>query len=176
MTPQPEGCLIPPTDLRQATLLKFMNPEFEEFVVAHALNHRSELPNDVQGKLDSAINAIVKIPQFPNQPAKAPSSLLKQPIIDQLLNSQSLANAILQTWFFSQETLYATVVSHLHTMQMDVDYPDFSAHQLRGTWSSQDWTSTRDSVLTLRQDLNEDDVALMLCFATGKNPLALRTP
>ena len=170
MAPQPEECPMAPTDLRQATLLKFMKPEFEEFVVAHALNHRSELPNDVRRKLDSSINAIVKIPQFPNQPAKAPASLLKQPIIDQLLNSQSLANAVLQTWFFSQETLYAVIVSHLHTMEVDVDYPDFISHQLRGTWSFQDWTSARDSILTSRRDLDGDDVALMLCFATGKKP------
>ena len=157
-------------DFRHAILLDFMTPAFRESVVSHVLNHRDQLPSDVQRKLDSAINKAVKIPQFPNQPARALASFLKQPIIDQFPHSESLVNAVLQSWFASQGALYAKVVSRLHNRDLDVDYPDFLGKQFKDFWTYQDWMAERDAVLTSHEDLNKDDVALMLCFATGKMP------
>ena len=83
------------TDLQHASLLDQLPQEFEESIVAHVLNHRAELPNDVRRELDSAINSVVKVQQFPNQPAIAPAPLLKQLIIDQLVSSEPLGECSL---------------------------------------------------------------------------------
>lgn len=159
-----------PTDLRHRSLLDLMPPEYGDYIVVHVLNHREGLPNEVRRELDAAINSVVKVPQFPNQPAIAPAPLLKHPIIDQLASSEPLANAILHAWFASQEPLYAIVKGYLYSRDMNVEYPDFVAHSFRGTWSRDDWMYEREGVLSVHEDLNEDDVALMLCFAADKIP------
>ena len=88
-----------PIDFRHAALLNLVSPEFEESIIVRVLNHQSELPSDVRRKLDSAINSVVRIPQFPNQPAIAPAPVVKQHILDQLDISEPLANAVFQAWF-----------------------------------------------------------------------------
>jgi hypothetical protein len=158
------------TSFTHSSLFAFITPPFKESVVAHVFDHRSALPGDVQRTLDNAINRTVKIPQFPNHPAKAPVSFLRQPIIDLPPDSESLANVVLQAWFAAQEELYARVKSHLNTREIDADYPDFVGHQLPGSWAYDDWMSERDRILASHGDLTDDDVALMLCLATGKMP------
>jgi hypothetical protein len=159
-----------PTDLRHMSLLDLMPQEFEESIVVHVLNHKAELPNEVHRELDAAINSAVKVPQFPKQPAIAPAPLLKHRIIDQLVRSEPLANAVLHAWFASQETLYAIVKRYLYSRDMDVEYLDFVAYRFRGTWSEDDWKSEQEGVLAVHGDLSQDDVALMLCFAADKIP------
>ena len=165
-----EGITTAQADLRHSSLLNSISPEFKELVVVHVLNHKGELPNDVRRKLDSAINAVVKLPQFPNQPAIAPASFLKRPVLDQLINSEELGNAVIQAWFASKETLYAIVKGHLYSKQVDVQYPDFTNPRFQGTWSYEDWMSERESVLASIEGLNEEDVAVMLCFAFDRIP------
>ena len=76
-------------DLRHTSLVGLMRPAFKESIVVHVLNHKAELPNDVRRDLDAAVNSVVKMPQFPNQPAIAPTPLLKDFIIDSLANSET---------------------------------------------------------------------------------------
>ena len=157
-------------DLRHKSLVELMHSAFKESIVVHVLSHKTELPNDVRRELDVAINSVVRMPQFPNQPAIAPAPLLKDFIIDLLASSEPLANAVFQAWFASQETLYAVVKGYLYSRDMDVEYPDFVAHRFRGTWSHDDWMAEREGVLAMQGDLSGDDVALMLCFAADKIP------
>ena len=165
-----ERRLKTPTDLRHTSVLDLLRTEYEESIVVHVLNHRAELPSDVSRDLNSAINSVVRVQQFPNHPAIAPAPLLKQLIIDQLVSAEPLANAVLHAWFASQETLYAIVKGYLYSRAIDVEYPDFVDHRFRGTWSHDDWMSEREGILAIHGDLNEDDVALMLCFAADKIP------
>ena len=51
-----------------------------------------------------------------------------------------------------------------------MDYPDFVAYRLRGSWPRRDWMSQRDGILAVNGDLDQNDVALMLCFAADKMP------
>ena len=157
-------------DLRHKSLVELMHSAFKESIVVHVLSHKTELPNDVRRELDVAINSVVRMPQFPNQPAIAPAPLLKDFIIDLLASSEPLANAVFHAWFASQETLYAVVKGYLYSRDMDVEYPDFVAHRFRGRWSHDDWMAQREGVLAMQGDLSGDDVALMLCFAADKIP------
>ena len=157
-------------ELRHTTLLGLMTPEFMEALVVHVLRQKGELPNEARQKLHAAINAVAKVPRFHKKPAIAPATFLKGPILDQLLSSETLANAVLQAWFVSQETLYGIVKGHLHSRGMDVEYPDFVGHEFREAWPYDDWMSERENLLATHRDLDEDHVALMLCFATDKVP------
>lgn len=165
-----EGFPTDSIDLRHAALVRFMTPEFMASVVGHVLDHKDELPLDVRRKLDSAIKSVVRVPRFPNQPERAPTPLLKQPIIARLVDSEPLANAIFQSWFPSQATIYAMIKGHLYTRDTEVEYPDFNTHKFRGSWSYEAWMSERDAILSAHKDLPRDDVALMLCFATDNIP------
>ena len=157
-------------DLRHAALLSFMTPEFRASVVGIVLEHKEQLPSDVLRKLDLAIKAVIRVPRFPYQPERAPAPLLRQPIVNQLADSDPLANAILESWFLSMETLYAIIKGHLFTKDIEVEYPDFNSQEFRGAWTYDTWMSTRDDILSAHKDLPVDDVALMLCFATDRIP------
>ena len=157
-------------DLRHAALLSLMTPEFKASVVGNVLEHRDKLPSDVRRKLDLAIKAVIRVPKFPYQPEKAPALLLKQAIVNQLGDSDPLANAVFESWFLSKETLYAITKGHLFTRDIEVDYPDFSSHEFQGAWTGDAWMSARDDILSVHNDLPVNDVALMLCFATDRIP------
>ena len=165
-----EGFPKASADLQHTTLLAFTTPEFKEAIVVHVLDHKGELPIEVRRNLHAAINSVVKVPQFPKQPATAPATFLKAPILGQLVRSDRLANAVFQAWFVSQETLYSIVRGHLQSREIEVEHPDFIHHRFRGAWSYNDWMSERERLMVVHKDLNEDEVALMLCFATDKIP------
>ena len=158
----------PSINLQHKAVLGLLSQDYWESVVVRVLDDRDGLPNEVLLKLQSAINEVVRIQQFPNRPGIAPSPLLKGPVLRQLRVSVELANAIIQSWFATQETLYAIVRSYLHSKDEEVDYPDFDSHEFRGTLSQDDWSSACAAILDAHKELNENDVALMLCLATNK--------
>lgn len=157
-------------NLRHSALLRFMTPEFRASIVGDVLDHKSDLPSDVRRKLDLVIKAVVRVPRFPNQPERAPTPVLRQPVIERLLDSEPLVNAIFESWFVSKQTLYAIVRSHLFTRDIEAEYPDFNSYEFRGAWSYDTWMSTRDDILSSHDELPIDDVALMLCFAADRLP------
>ena len=165
-----EHTAMTPIDLRYTSLFHLLRPQFRESIVIHVLEHKGALPNDVRRTLDSVINSVVKIQQFPKQPAIAPGSFLKRPLLDQLVHSERLANLVLQAWFATQEKLYAIVRSYLHGRDIEVAYPDFVRHRFQDTWPYNEWVSERNGLLAAYGSLNEDDVALMLCFAVDRIP------
>ena len=160
----------PSTNLQPKAVLGLLSQDYWESVVVRVLDDRDGLPNEVLLKLQSAINEVVRIQQFPNRPGIAPSPLLKGPVLRQMKRSEGLANAVLQSWFVTQDTLYAIVKSYLHSREVEVEYPDFYSHEFRGVLSQDDWASACTAILDAHKQLNENDVALMMCLATNKVP------
>ena len=160
----------PSINLRHNGVLRVLGQDHWESVVARVLDQRENLPNDARRKLQTAINHVVRIQQFPNKPAIAPSPLLKSPVISQLRRSEELANAVLHSWFATQDTLYAIVRNYLHSKEKEVDYPDFVSHEFQGTLTQEDWASACQDILEAHHELNEGDIALMVCFAMNKAP------
>ena len=160
----------PSTNLRHNGVLRVLGQDHWESVVARVLDQREDLPNNARRKLQTAINHVVRIQQFPNRPAIAPSPLLKSPVLSQLRRSEELANAVLHSWFATQDTLYAVVRNYLHSKEKEVEYPDFDSHEFQGTLAQDDWLSACQAILQAHHELNETDVALMLCFAMNKAP------
>ena len=160
----------PTTNLRHNGILRVLSQDHWESVVARVLDQRENLPNDARRKLQTAINHVVRIQQFPNRPAIAPSPFLKDPVLNQLRRSEELANAVLHSWFATQDTLYAIVRKYLHSKEKEVEYPDFDSHEFQGTLTQDDWSSACEAILQAHHELNEGDIALMVCFAMNKAP------
>ena len=147
-----------------------MNEGFIDSVVSHVLSHKDQMAETVSSQLQSAFNKELRIPQFPRFPERAPPGMLKQAILEGVYRSDALANAVLKAWCLSQRNLHDLVVDHLHDGSAVGVSPDFGESLLNGYWSIHDWNTERDKIMEINGELDEDEVALMLCCVTGKMP------
>ncbi len=156
--------------LQISAIYGFMEPEYHEVVVRRALNSRDKVSKAARGVLNSAINSTAKVPQFPKEPAKAPTPYLMEPILKTVTKSDKLAGAVLKVWAESHDALRDVVVKHLDNLAMPAKYPDFSGNRFRGTWFSDAWERETNKILERHGDFDKDDIALMLCYVSGKIP------
>ena len=156
--------------LQISAIFGFMEPEYHEVVVKRALDSRSKVSKEARGVLNSAINSTVKVSQFPKEPAKAPTPYLMEPILKTVTKSDKLAGTVLKVWAESHDVLGDVVVKHLDNLAMPAEYPDFSENQFRGSWFSDVWEREANKILERHSDFDKDDVALMLCYVSGKIP------
>ncbi|MXX12694.1 MAG: hypothetical protein F4Z86_04485 [Gemmatimonadetes bacterium] len=156
--------------LQMSEIFGFMNPEYHETVVKRALDSRDKVSKEARGSLNSAINSTVKVPQFPKEPARAPTPYLMEQILKAVTILDKLTGAVLKVWAESHDALGTVVVKHLEDLAMPAEYPDFSGNRFRGTWFSDVWEREIDKILERHGEFDKDDVALMLCYVSGKIP------
>lgn len=156
--------------LQISVIFGFMDPEYHEVVVKRALDSRDKVSKEARGVLNSAINSTAKVSQFPKEPAKAPTPYLMEPILKTVTKSDKLAGTVLKVWAESHDVLGDVVVKHLDNLAMPAEYPDFSENQFRGSWFSDVWEREANKILERHSDFDKDDVALMLCYVSGKIP------
>ena len=156
--------------LQMSAIFGFMKSEYHEAVVKRALDARDTVSKEAQGSLNSAINETAKVPQFPNYPAKAPTPFLLKPVLKATMRSDRLTAAILKVWAESHDSLGSVVSEHLSNMGMPVEYPDFAENRFRSTWFCDAWMRETNKILKRHGEFEKDDVALMLCYASGKIP------
>ncbi|MYD59620.1 MAG: hypothetical protein F4W91_01115 [Gemmatimonadetes bacterium] len=156
--------------LQMSEIFGFMNPEYHETVVKRALDSRDKVSKEARGSLNSAINSTVKVPQFPKEPARAPTPYLMEQILKAVTQSDELAGAVLKVWAESHDALGTVVVKHLEDLAMPTECPDFSGNRFQGTWFSDVWTHETDKILERHGEFDKDDIALMLCYVSGKIP------
>ncbi len=159
-----------PASLQITTIFAFMDFDYIQTVVKRAIHSRSKVSKEAQGMFKSAVNDTVKVSQFPNKPANAPPPFLIEPVLKAVIHSDKLAGAVLKVWAESHEVLGDVVAKHLGNLAMPAEYPDFSQNQFRGSWFRDVWTRERDKVLECHGEFDKDDVALMLCYISGKIP------
>ncbi len=156
--------------LQISEIFGFMDPEYHEAVVQRALDSRDKVSKAARGLLNSAINSTVKVPQFPKEPAKAPTPYLMEHVLKAVTILDRLTGAILKVWAESHDALGDVVVKHLEDLAMPAEYPDFSGNRFRGFWFSDAWECERDKILERHGEFDKEDVALMLCYVSGKVP------
>ena len=166
-TPRPDS--TSPEELRLTALLGLINLQSLGSVVARALNHRSDASPNIRREFNFAIRDSVKVRGFKNSDL-APAVKLKELVLHQLHHSEQLFSAVLKTWAESHAVLVATISAHLQSKGITVAFPDFAQRRLRGYWRHDDWRSEQDEILELHTDYNQSDVALMLCYLTGRMP------
>ena len=148
-----------------------LGEEYSSSVVERALKSRNQASNEAKQAITAAINGAVKdIPQFPNRPASAPPPFLLEPVTHEILHSDKLAGAVLRVWAESHKDLHDAVVGHLDSVGMPAEYPNFKENRLRGMWPPDTWEHEMETIAGGNGDFDEDDVALMLCYASGKVP------
>ena len=156
--------------LQMSEIFGFMNSEYHEAVVQRALDSRSKVSIEARRLLNSAINSTVKVPQFPKEPARAPTPYLMAPVLKAVTILDKLTGAVLKVWAESHDALGTVVVKHLEDLAMPSEYPDFSGNRFRGTWFRDAWAHETDKILERHGEFDKDDVALMLCYVSGKIP------
>ena len=155
--------------LQMSAIFGFMNPEYHEAVVQRALDSRGKVSTEARRLLNSAIRQGIRVDGYKNSD-RAPVHYLMEPVLKNVTRSDKLAAAVLKVWAESHDALCDVVVKHLGDLAMPAEYPDFSGNQFRGTWFSDVWTRETDKILGCHGDFDKDDVALMLCYVSGKIP------
>ncbi len=140
-------------------------------VIRRVLGSRKQVSNEARQALDSAINGAVKdIPQFPKKPAIAPPAFLVEPVMHAMVQSDKLTGAVLRAWSESHAELHDVVVERLGDIGVDAAYPNFSENRLRGLWPPADWEAQLDQFAEDHAGFDKDDLALMMCYTSGKVP------
>ena len=164
------GDIMNVDSLQMSEVFGFINPEYHEAVVKRVLDSRDKVSKEARGLLNSAINSTVKVPQFPKEPARAPTPYLMAHVLKAVTILDKLTGAVLKVWAESHDALGTVVVKHLEDLAMPAEYPDFSGNRFRGTWFSDVWEREIDKILERHGEFDKDDVALMLCYVSGKIP------
>lgn len=157
----------PGQSLAVTALFTALSPEFREAVVARALRYRGQVAGDAGRVLDSAIRGSVRIPEYRN-PDAAPPHVLAELVSRGLFHSERLAGAALWVWAESHSPLQQIVADHLAAEGLPADYPDLPENGFRGVWEGDAWERQLDWIDALSSDWDQDDLALMLCYVSGK--------
>ena len=138
-------------------------PEYAESLVVSALDFRGRASKGARSTLDRELDSHVRINGF-RDASKAPSGPLKAPVLEALVDDNTpLVRALLGVWVESRPELRDAVSGYLNggaaTGSANADSPSWSAGAL---------DEAVQAVIDQHEDLDEPDVGLMLCFASGK--------
>ena len=163
------GDITKADSLQISAIFGFMKPEYHEAVVKRAIDSRRKVSTEARRSLNSAIRECIRVDGYKNTD-RAPAHYLREPILKAVTQSDKVAGAVLKVWAESHDALGDVVVKHLEDLAMPAEYPDFSGNQFRGSWFSDVWEREIDKILECHGDFDKDDVALMLCYVSGKIP------
>ena len=144
-----------------------LSPEYRSSIVMRALRARDHVSTDAGRSLDSAIRGSIRLVGYSN-PALAISSALLEPVNSSVAKSEKLATATLKVWAESLDDLEKLVSGHLQSQGLPVEYPDFENCRFRGFWDEDSWQRELDWIIDLSESWDEEDIALMLCYVSGR--------
>ena len=160
--------------LQISEIFGFMKPEYHEAVVQRAIDSRSKVSTETRRLLNSAIREYIRVDGYKNTD-RAPVHYLMEPVLKNVTRYDKLAGAVLKVWAESQDALGDVVVKHLEDLAMPAEYPDFSEYRFRSSWFRDAWACETDKIFEHHGDFDKDDIALMLCYLSGKIPGAKET-
>ncbi len=149
------------------TMFGALTPEYRLSLVIRSLRARDHVSTEAGRALDSAIRGSIRLVGYSN-PALAISSALLEPVNAAIVKSEKLASASLRVWAESLEELEKLVAGHLSSQGYPTDYPDFENNRFRGLWDQDEWQRQLDWIIELSEAWTEEDVALMLCYVSGR--------
>ena len=153
--------------LNFTSMFEALSPEYRMSLALRALRARDHVSADAGRALDSAIRGSIRLVGYSN-PALAISSTLLEPVNESIMKSEKLANATLKVWAESLEELEKLVSGHLASQGLPTEYPDFENSRFRGFWDEEVWQRELDWIVDLAELWSEEDVALMLCYVSGR--------
>jgi hypothetical protein len=153
--------------LNLTAMFEAITPEYRMSLVMRALRARDHVSADAGRSLDSAIRGSIRLVGYSN-PALAISSTLLEPVNESVVKSEKLATATLRVWAESLDELEKLVSGHLASQGLPTEYPDFENSRFRGFWDEEVWQRELDWIVDLAELWSEEDVALMLCYVSGR--------
>ena len=153
--------------LQFTAMFDALSPAYRASVALRALRARDHVATESGRALDSAIRGSIRLVGYSN-PALAISSVLLEPVANSVAKSEKLAAAALRVWAESQEDLHRLVMEHLEIQGIPAQYPDLLAGGFRDFWDEDSWQRELDWIVEFTEDWSEDDIALMLCYVSGK--------
>ena len=154
-----------------SAVFRQMDFEYVTAVVSRALEFRGSASESARSALSSAIARSVRLDGFKDA-SKALPQQIRDPIMWEILEQgdDRLAGAVLKTWVESQDALHDLAVKHLGVLDIPAEYPDLKKSRFRSEWPRDQWLSECESVTNDHDELEFNDVALMLCYASGRIP------
>ena len=149
------------------SMFEALSPEYRISLVLRALRARDHVSADAGRSLDSAIRGSIRLVGYSN-PALAISSTLLEPVNEAVSKSEKLATATLRVWAESLDELEKLVSGHLASQGLPTEYPDYENSRFRGFWDEEVWQRELDWIVDLSELWSEEDLALMLCYVSGR--------
>ncbi len=161
-------------DLGIRALFVCMDEEYVENVTGVVLSSLGRASPESRRAFQTELDKLnLPIPGFRNA-SKAPAHMLTTPVQRALPLSDNLAGAALKVWAESRQGLREIVLERINDVGtyigVSAEYPDFSENNLKGHWPKDPWERENDRFALLHDDLDEDDIALMMCYVSGKLP------
>jgi hypothetical protein len=160
---------IPLTILNQA-----MREDFRSTVVKRALDHLDQVSDPTRRRFYAELRQHVRIAGFAD-PTRALRSLKRPALVSEVIRmshlSSALMGAILRAWAESHAELQRAVSEFLRnaaepppeTAPVETAFP--------AVWSAEEMQSATAEFLAKHPSFDEDDVALMLCYVSGRAPI-----
>lgn len=159
--PSKQGARIP-----ARTMFFLFSRDFADGVVGRACEYSKRASPDARRALKTAVNHGVKVRGF-RDPSTAPPKKLAPAVSQEIEHNDKLARAVLQVWSESQQTLREVVVDHLHSDDIPIQN---RVRLFNEAWTKEEWRRRRNHLCAQHADLEKNDVALMLCLASGIIP------
>ncbi len=156
---------------RLGDIFGVMDQSFAETVVERAAKHRTHATPNARKALNAALRTSVKVNGYRDASRAGPRQLVAATLHEIDHGDDRLAGAVLKVWDESQSALRGLVTEQLGRENVPVHDANIKRRHFEVCWRRDDWVRSRDALLKGHADLNEDDVALMLCLVSGRMPL-----
>jgi FtsZ-binding cell division protein ZapB len=163
-----------PEDLGTRALFACMNEEYVGNVVSRVLRSLGRASPESKRAFETEMDKLnLRIPGF-RTVSLAPPHMLRDPVRHSLMGSDKLASAALEVWVESHQPLREIVQERIDDIGayigVSAEPADLSKNGLKGNWPQRSWDRERERFATLHDDYDEDDLALMMCYVSGRLP------
>ena len=166
-----------PEDLGARALFACMNEEYVENVVGSVLASLGRASPEAKRSFSAELDKLnLRVPGFRKASVALRSNpqRLKEPVQRVLIRSDGLAAAALKIWAESNDELRQIVQERIEDVGpyigVSAERPDSPGNSLSGHWETAPWEREKSRFAELRDNLDEDDIALMMCYVSGKLP------
>ena len=166
-----------PEDLGARALFACMNEEYVENVVGSVLASLGRASPEAKRSFSAELDKLnLRVPGFRKASVALRSNpqRLKDPVQRGLVRSDGLAAAALKIWAESHEELRQIVQDRIEDVGpyigVSAERANSSGNSLSGHWETSPWERERDRFAAFHDDYDEDDIALMMCYVSGKLP------
>ena len=146
------------------------SPSYVGVLITQTLQGRSEMSTSARDSLNSAIRDGVRVDRFRDASKADPAQLVPH-VLDAFQDGDDrLVGAVLRGWVELRKDLHDVVVEHLDRRGLLAPGPNLRERCFDEIWPVVEWAREIESVLESNGDLDEEDVGMMLSFASGRVP------